>query len=219
MPPDRSLTAPRAAWQPLDPGGAVSLGRAIRDARRRRRIGQEQLAAELGVARNTVCQLELGRRPNVRLGLLAELPPVLGISLTELVYAYLGSIAGPLEEFMRPSLVMTAPAHVTQLGVLEMTGATGMGVTLRAFRTDLGASVCQTASRAGTHPRYVDAIEGGCVPSPGLLSITRLTHAIDTQDADLRRTTLRVRLLVQVYAAEITPFLALQEHRNLWRSQ
>jgi len=209
---------------PLDRGGGDALGRRVRDLRASQGLGQEELAATLGVARETLGWLERGKRENPRLRLLADLSQALGVSTSELVEAYVGPIAVPAADAESDQLqdargAADSNTNLRALGSLAVDGPEGMGVVLRTFRVDLGASLQGAVSRARTHRRYLEAVEAGEVPSPGLLSVTRLAHALDVHHPDLPRTALRVRLLVQVYAGEITAFAAVHEHRRVRRTQ
>ncbi len=184
----------------------------MRDARRRKDLSQGALAATLGVARDTVSCLERGNRTNPRLRLLADLAAALDVSVASFVEAYLGPAATPRDPV--DAGATGAPTNVHELGLLRTTGPRGMGVALRTFRVDLGAGVEGTAQRARTQRRHLERFEDGSVPSPGLLSVTRLAHAIGVHDPAVPRTGLRVRLLVQVYAGEIDAFAAIHAHRN-----
>lgn len=159
MSASRSRPRPVAAWHPLDPGGAIPLGRAVRDARRRRALTQGALAATLGVARDTVSCLERGNRTNPRLRLLADLAPALGVSVASFVEAYLGPAATPHDLVDVRATVAhhaEAPANLHERGSLRTTGPRGMGVALRTFRVDLGAGVEGTALRARTQRRHLE---------------------------------------------------------------
>jgi len=221
---DRSSAGRAAFVGTLDRGGGGALGRRVRDLRASRGVSQEELAATLGVARETLGWLERGKRENPRLRLLADLSQALNVSTGDLADAYLGPTAAPVTNADNGQLTDAAAAagsheNLHPLGPLAVKGSEGMGVVLRTFRVDLGASLEGTVSRARTQRRYLEAVEAGMVPSPGLLSVTRLAHAIDAHHPDLQRTALRVRLLVQVYAGEITAFTAIHDHRGARRTQ
>ena len=101
-PNGRKNTRMGRAQPPSEVYGAElrALGSHLRAERNRRRISQEELAARVGVARDTISRIEVGRR-DLSMSLLYGIADVLGISAAAFLdgaQAAMGSEPGSTEE-------------------------------------------------------------------------------------------------------------------------
>ncbi len=202
----------RDVEQPLSPGWLVDrdargrLGYAVGLVRERRGLSREALALRGGLSASAVGAAEHAR-VSVTLATARGLARALGVEVGLLTAAFLGSPeAEPeLARALRDGSRNVDPgAFSAGAGTVGLRGLAETLVVLRAEATPRALGLREVAVAASLRLQSVVALERGTARRPLLETLARIAWVLGGCRDDVRETSRILRVLMQVFAGELT---------------